>query len=272
MLDSRYRRAFANTKNSGRKAFIPFNLLGYPNAERCLQSAKVMIESGATALEFGIAFSDPLADGPVIQQAATEVIESGFSFSDAMALLKQIRAMDDSIPIGLLVYFNTVLNQGVEQFFQQALRAGADGVLIVDLPPESFAAIERIVRQSGLDSIFLISPLTTPERIETISRYASGFLYAVSRLGITGTDERYDDQLAQMLSLARRHSDLPVCVGFGISNAVAAGQILQAGADGVITGSRIIEILNSDYSADCGLLRAFLRTMVEAAQPFLATK
>ncbi|MBY0550066.1 MAG: tryptophan synthase subunit alpha [Candidatus Obscuribacterales bacterium] len=272
MLDSRYKRAFAKIKTTGRKAFIPFNLLGYPNAERCLQSAKLMIESGATALEFGIAFSDPLADGPVIQQAATSVIESGFSFSDALALLSEIRNLDSNIPIGLLVYFNTVLSQGVESFFQQAAAAGVDGVLVVDLPPESYAPIESIVRKSGLDSIFLISPLTTLERLGVINRYASGFLYAVSRLGITGTDERYDMQLSQLLSMARSESDLPVCVGFGVSNAAAAQKIFSAGADGVITGSRIVEILNADNSIDCGSLRAFLRTMVEAEQPLSAKK
>jgi tryptophan synthase alpha chain len=232
-------------KESGRKGFIPFTLLGFPDQLTCLESVRQMIQAGATALELGIAFSDPLADGPTIQQAATHVINSGFTVGAAFELIKKIRDLDNNIPIGLLVYYNTILQRGEREFFRLAAQAGVDGILVVDLPPESYAQVSAIAKETGIASIFIISPLTTPERLKTISEMASGFLYAVSRLGITGTEERYDAQLTSLLEQARQSSQLPICVGFGISTPEQARKMYESGADGVITGSKIIEIVQS---------------------------
>ncbi len=267
-MSARYNKSFNRLKESGQKAFIPFTLLGFPDRAQCLESVRVMIESGATALELGIAFSDPLADGPVIQQAATRVISSGFTVSDAFELLAEIRALDSDIPIGLLVYYNTVLSRGGEEFFRLAGTAGADGVLIVDLPPEAYLETATICRKFGLASIFIISPLTTEERFKAICNYASGFLYAVSRLGVTGTEDRHDEQLASLIVRARQCSNLPVCVGFGISSPAQAEKMFHAGADGVITGSRIIEILQDHNSRNCHGLATFLTEMIATAKFF----
>lgn len=265
---NRYETSFKTLKENGGRAFIPFNLLGYPDPNLCLEAARAMIAAGATALELGIAFSDPLADGPLIQQAASDVISSGFSVRQAFELLAQIRAIDESIPIGLLVYYNTVLSQGRERFFRLAKEAGADGVLIVDLPPESYSDVALIAKRFELASIFIISPLTTEQRLAEISLHASGFLYAVSRLGLTGVEESHDQQLESLLSKARALSKLPICVGFGVSSPVRALHLFRSGADGVITGSRIIEILKESDEKNCHELTTFLTEMITTAKFF----
>lgn len=266
-MPSRYSKVFSQLKASKQKAFIPFTLLGFPDRVRCLEDVAAMIDSGATALELGIAFSDPLADGPLIQQAATDVISSGFSTVDAFDLLQDIRGLNANIPIGLLVYYNTVLAAGCEEFFRQAGSAGVDGVLIVDLPPEAYGETALLARRFNVDSLFIISPLTTEKRLQSICEYASGFLYAVARLGLTGTEERYDAQLGSLLERAAKISDLPVCVGFGVSTPAVATAMFEAGADGVITGSRIIEIQKQGLRNE-GRLATYLSQMISTAKFF----
>jgi tryptophan synthase alpha chain len=238
----RYAVRFAQLAERGEKAFIPFTLLGWPNREMSRTMIEAMIDSGATALELGIAFSDPVADGPLIQQAAAETLATGFRVKDAMALLKEIRLRAPELPIGLLVYYNLVLRQEPEAFFQQLATVGVDGVLIPDLPPEAAGEIFPIARRHGIELIFIISPLTSPARLALIQQYAGGFLYIVSRLGITGVEERYDETLSTLLQRIRQQSPLPMCVGFGISQPDHARKMFQLGADGVIVGSKILQL------------------------------
>lgn len=264
---NRYDLRFIQLHEHGQKAFIPFTLLGWPDRETCLEIVKMMIQSGAAALELGLAFSDPVADGPIIQQAAFETLASGFRVRDAFDLLREIRCLDQDIPIGLLVYYNMVLAKGVEQFFQQAAEAGVDGVLIADLPPEAEPEVFTLAKKNGMAPICIISPLTSKERLPLIGQQAGGFLYVVSRLGITGTEERYDTQLQALLERARAQTKLPLCVGFGISTPEQAHKMFAAGADGVITGSKILQLVQENQGKALEqTLKPFLEAMNRMAQ------
>lgn len=262
-MSDRYAKRFGKLESEGKKAFIPFTLLGWPDAETSLEIVRTMIDSGATALELGWAFSDPIADGPVIQAAAFETLASGFKVSDALELIKRIRQLDADIPIGLLVYYNMVLVQGVENFFKLASESGVDGVLIADLPADNSDEVSEAATKYGIDLIFIVSPLTTEDRLQLILKNAGGFIYGVSRLGITGTEERYDEHLSAMINRVRTQTKLPLCLGFGISTPEQARRMLDLGADGVITGSRVIEIVDAVRpDTPSHKLRTYLDSMV----------
>ncbi len=265
MTLNRYDRRFATLRETGQKAFIPFTMLGWPDRDRCLETIRVMIESGASALELGMAFSDPIADGPIIQRATFETLASGFKVKDAFALIEEVRKLDAEIPIGLLVYFNTVLAKGIDGFYQQAAQAGVDGVLIADLTPEMAPQVAETALKNGIAPIFIISPLTSPERLQIITEHAGGFLYVVSRLGITGTEQRFDQALQNLLATTRQHTPIPLCVGFGISTPEHARRMLEFGADGVITGSKIIQLIQEANGQPLDtVLRPFLTEMCRA--------
>jgi tryptophan synthase alpha chain len=262
-MSTRYQDAFGKLTSSGGKAFIPFTLLGWPKVDQSFEIIRTMIDSGATALELGFAFSDPVADGPIIQAAAFETIEAGFRLSDAFALLKRVREYDSQVPIGLLLYFNTVLSQGVENFFKQASEAGVDSVLIADLPVECALEIKQAADKYQVAPVFIISPLTNEERLRAIADVAGAYLYVVSRLGITGVHTSFDDQLGELLQTARRVSSLPLCVGFGVSTPEQARLMFEKGADGVITGSRIIQLMRE--SCSLSQLTDYLKEMKQAS-------
>jgi tryptophan synthase alpha chain len=259
----RYERMFAQHRQAGKKVFIPFTVLGWPNRINSLAIIEQMIESGASALELGLAFSDPMADGPIIQKAAKEVINAGFTVNDAFELLETVRQQHDRIPIGLLVYYNMVLAQGVETFFSRLSAVGVDGILIADLPIDMMEEVVRSARQYNIRLIYIVSSLTTEDRLKQIGQYAGGFLYVVSRLGITGVEESCTESLSPLIQKLRAGSTLPLCVGFGVSSPANARQMLDAGADGVITGSRIIQIVETANTFEQGkaALTCFLDTM-----------
>ena len=248
-MTSRYKTRFDQLQKDNRKAFIPFTVLGWPDKERSLTMIKQMIKSGASALELGIAFSDPIADGPILQTAAFETISSGFTVDNAFTLLSEIRTLDQNIPIGILVYFNIVLSRGIENFFALAKRSGVDAVLIADLPADSADEIIPAAHKEGIDLIFLISPVTPKERLTKIISHASGFLYLISRLGVTGTTERSrskDLSLQHLIKEVRARTKLPICAGFGISTPDDAQSMFEAGTDGVITASKIVKLVQSE--------------------------
>jgi tryptophan synthase alpha chain len=248
-MSSRYQARFEKLNKENRKAFIPFTVLGWPSKDASLTIIKQMMAEGASALELGIAFSDPIADGPVIQQAATETLATGFKLQDALELVKTVRALDADIPIGLLIYYNMVVAKGIPQFFKAAKDAGVDGVLIADLPPESADEVAKDAKDNQIDLIYLVSPVTTEARIQKIVSEAGGFIYLISRLGVTGTQERSetkDQVLTKLIKDIKQKTKVPVYAGFGISNAQDAKRILAAGADGVITGSKVIQLARGE--------------------------
>jgi len=272
----RYEQRFAELKRANKKAFVPFTLLGWPNREVSLKMIRQMIDSGASALELGMAFSDPVADGPIIQRAAFETISSGFSVTDAFGLLEDVRKLDDSIPIGILVYYNQVLAKSIEAFFAQAKKAGVDGVLIADLPAESAEEVLPAARSLGVDLILLVSPVTSIGRLDLILSQASGFLYLISRLGVTGMVEPPEDKdlaLKNLITEVRARNPIPICAGFGISSRNDALRMFELGVDGVISGSRVIQLaMNNDATNGAIDLSAYYRDILSSCQNALAVE
>jgi tryptophan synthase alpha chain len=220
-----------------------------------------MIDEGAAALELGVAFSDPVADGAIIQAAAFETLASGFHTDDALALVAKVRAYNAEIPIGLLTYFNIVHARGVSNFMARCASSGVDSLLVADLTPDDVNEIGDAALQSGISPVFIASPLTSDERLRKIAAYSQAYIYVVSRLGITGAKEQHDEQLGDLLKRAHAVTDLPLCVGFGVSSEEAARRMIALGADGVITGSKIVELLRSDGPPEYQATRTFLRQM-----------
>jgi tryptophan synthase alpha chain len=249
----RFAKRFAELKAQGKKAFIPFTLLGFPTVEATKGILKTLIDAKPAALELGFPFSDPVADGPVIQAAVTEALAHGYKLPHAFESIAYARSLDSEIPIGVLA----------EAFFQQLKTAGADACLIADLPPEEAEEVKASADAWGIELIFIVSPLTSADRFQSFVQYAGAFLYVVSRLGITGTEARYDSRLQELIGTLRQHSDLPLCVGFGISTPEHLLQMKAVGFDGMITGSRIIQVIQEEARGQ-GTLAAYLASMLEA--------
>lgn len=229
---------------AGQKIYTPYVLLGYPSNEDSLQVAKTLIDHGVDALELGFPFRDPVADGPVIEQAANAALDAGFRVQHGFDLIAQIRKYAPDLPLTLMLYTNMVLARGVENFFGSCANAGLDAVLIPDLPPERADMVAEHARAHKIDLVFIVAPTSTPARLALIKPYAGGFIYVVTRMGITGSVEQYSDKIAQLFAMIKSHLDLPAIAGFGISTPDQAQKMLDAGADGVITGSRLIEIIS----------------------------
>lgn len=266
----RYRAKFRALKESKKGAFMPFTVLGWPDEETSFNIIKTMIDSDASALELGIAFSDPVADGPIIQAAAHKVIESGFTVNQALDLVARVRKYNDDIPIGLLVYYNHIMAMGVEKLYARAEECGVDGVLVADLPSESADEIVSIATGNNISTIFIVSPLTREERLDKIVKHARGFIYLVSRLGVTGTDERdasRDSRLAALIASIKKATELPILAGFGVSTPAHAERMMASGADGVITGSRIVDLIaKAEPSKMQAELSAYLKQMVASLE------
>jgi tryptophan synthase alpha chain len=185
----------------------------------------------------------------VIQEAAFETLQSGFTVADGFDLIKQVRMLDAEIPIGVLVYYNLVLKKGLPQFFQAAKDAGVDGVLIADLPVDFNDEVTPIALSYGINPIYLISPVSPESRVRLIAKQASAFIYLLSRLGVTGVNAGStgdDSRLADLIKLVREETNVPICAGFGISSGQTASRMFDVGVDGVITGSKVIDLARSD--------------------------
>jgi tryptophan synthase alpha chain len=233
-------RAFETLGRAPRGAFIPYLTSGYPDLDESDRLASALCEEGADVLELGVPFSDPLADGPVIQRATQAALEAGTTLAHVLKQASRIRARHET-PLVLMTYLNPVVRFGTSRFAEEARGAGVDGVILVDLPPEEEPDLWEGLRESGLDTIALVAPTTDPKRIEKIAAQARGFLYVVARLGVTGGGAA-DPAIAQVLRSCRAHSPLPRCLGFGIGR----GSDLAAWrgmAEGVIVGSALLEEL-----------------------------
>ncbi len=226
-----------------RPAFIVYLVAGDPDPAGFLAATGAVIGAGADILEIGMPFSDPVADGPTIQRAHTRALEwGGMTVDKFFEAVREIRRSSE-IPILLMVYCNTVYKRGVERFYREAKDAGADGVLIVDMPPEEGERAVRAARDTGMDQIFLVAPATSDQRIEQILRSGSGFVYLASLLGVTGAREQLSDEASRLISRVRPRTRLPLAVGFGISRPEHAAALRTAGADGVIVGSALVGIV-----------------------------
>jgi tryptophan synthase alpha chain len=230
---------FTRLKREQQKGFIVYIGAGDPNLEATRQLALAFDQLGVDVLELGVPFSDPLADGPVNQLAAQRGLESGTTPPKVLETVATIRT-ESQIPIVLYIYFNLIHRRGLERFIQEAAEAGVDGLLVLDLPPEESDSYEALMRQAGLCNIYLVAPTTPEDRIELIVKRAAGFIYYVSREGVTGMHAKVADTIAQMTAKIRAHTSLPVAVGFGISTPEQA-KIVAASAEAVVVGSAIVD-------------------------------
>lgn len=235
---NRIEERFARLRHTGEKGFIVYIGAGDPDLEATRRLALGLDQAGVDVLELGVPFSDPLADGLVNQLAAQRGLESGTTPPRVLETVAAIRR-DSQLPVVLYIYFNLVHHYGVERFIRDAARAGVDGVLALDLPPDEAEEYERRMRDAGLSVIYLVAPTTPEERIEFIVRRGSGFIYYVSREGVTGMQARVADTVAQRTARIRAHTDLPIAVGFGISNPEQARAVARH-ADAVVVGSAVV--------------------------------
>jgi len=234
-------RAFAAAREQGRAALVPYVTAGHPSPADTLPILRMLADEGADVIELGIPFSDPLADGPTIQRSSFRAIEQGVDLEWALRALAEFRRERDT-PVVLFTYLNPVLHHGVDRFLDDAAAAGANAVLLTDLPVGADPELEGRFESAGMDLIRLVSPTTTPERVKTIARAARGFLYYVSRTGVTGAVQALSGGLAREVGEVRAVTDVPVAVGFGISTAEQAAQV-AAIADGVVVGSALVDRL-----------------------------
>ena len=230
---------FARLGDERKKGFVVYIGAGDPNLEATRQLALAFDKLGVDVLELGVPFSDPLADGLVNQLAAQRGLESGTTRPKLLATVAAIRR-ESQIPIVLYIYYNLIHRRGVEQFIRDAAKAGVDGLLVLDLPPEESDGYEALMRHAGLCNIYLVAPTTPEERIELIVRRGAGFIYYVSREGVTGMQTKVADTITQMTAKIRAHTDLPIAVGFGISSPEQA-KIVAASAEAVVVGSAIVD-------------------------------
>jgi tryptophan synthase alpha chain len=242
---SRIAQRFDELKQSGRKALIPYLTAGDPDASYSVPLMHAMVESGADILELGVPFSDPMAEGPVIQHAMERALEHHISLSEVIDMVRTFREQDQSTPVLLMGYLNPVEVMGYEEFVNQASDAGVDGVLLVDLPPEEADLLKKYAIDRSLDTVFLVSPTSTDERIGTIAGASSGFVYYVSLKGVTGAGNLDTDQVVERVKQIKSHTDLPVGVGFGIKDADSAATI-AAVADAVVVGSALVKLVEAN--------------------------
>ncbi|MEN8263644.1 MAG: tryptophan synthase subunit alpha [Nitrospirota bacterium] len=254
---SRITKAFIELKKAERKAMIPYIMAGDPSLEATKKLVVELEEAGADIIELGVPFSDPLADGPTIQKASERSLQKGTTLRKVLTLVKQIRK-DSEIPLILMTYFNPVFKFGIEPFIKQAVKAGVDGVIIPDLIPDEAADFTRLSKKHKLDTIFLLAPTSTPDRINKVAKASTGFIYFVSITGITGSRLSISKTMKKTLNSIKRISSKPVAVGFGISNPDEASTVSKL-ADGVIIGSAIVKLIAQKKS-----IRNFVKNIRKA--------
>jgi len=242
-----YNQVFSELKEKNRTALIPFFVIGDPDFDTSLAIVKTAIDAGADVLELGIPFSDPIADGPTIQKADIRAMKSGINISKALDFIRQVKEYKD-IPIGLLMYYNLVYQYGTEKFFFDFHNAGVNSVLVADLSIDDADEIVGPAKSAGLDTVFMVTPVTKPERMEQIASITTGFIYTVSVLGVTGSREKLSGAVGDLVGKLKKLTNVPVCVGFGISKAEHAATVAQAGADGVIIGSKIVGLIENNLN------------------------
>jgi tryptophan synthase alpha chain len=273
---SRIDAKFAALKAAGRKALVPYVTAGFPFADITPELMHGMVEAGADLIELGVPFSDPMADGPVIQKAGEKALALGVGTLQVLAMVRAFREKDATTPVVLMGYANPVeryeLSHGKDSFVRDAAQAGVDGLLVVDYPPEECENFARKLRAAGLDLIFLLAPTSTAQRMQQVARLASGYVYYVSLKGITGAGHLDTGAVEQMLPRIREHVRVPVGVGFGIRDAATARAIGKV-ADAVIIGTKVIQLIeNEPRDKVVPVISAFLREVRTALDDNQATK
>ena len=251
---SRIKACFEQLQSRGRKALVPFITAGDPALEATVPLLHVLAENGADLIEVGIPFSDPMADGPVIQLADERALANGVTTIKVLEMVREFRKTNNTTPIILMGYLNPVEIYGYAKFAQDAAEAGVDGMITVDMPPEAAQPLTDEFKKVGLDGIFLIAPTTTTARIEKIAAAAQGYLYYVSLKGVTGAANLDIEAVQAKLETIRKITDLPITVGFGIKDAATA-RAVGAVADGVVVGSALVKLV-AEHQQDLPVLQA----------------
>ncbi len=243
----------------GRKALVPYLTVGYPNMETTLKVVPALEASGADIVELGIPFSDPLADGTTIQEASHLSLEAGTTPVRCLEAARKLRQAGVKLPLVFMTYYNPVFHYGLDRFCAACAEAGVDGLIVPDLPPDEGAALEAAAKPRGVDLVYLLAPTSPPDRIRLVAERSRGFIYLVSLTGVTGARASLPADLEAFVKRVRSSTSLPLCVGFGIASAEAARRV-AAVADGVIVGSRLLQIIK-DAKQPAQVAGAFVREL-----------
>lgn len=264
---SRIQTTFATLKQSGKKALIPFITAGDPNPDQTVAMLHGLVKAGADLIELGVPFSDPMADGPVIQRASERALVHKVGLRHVLAMVKDFRQQDDKTPIILMGYANPIEAMGIEKFANAAKDAGIDGMLTVDYPPEESTEFNAMLKARDIDPVFLLSPTTAKARVDIIVNQASGFIYYVSLKGVTGSKNLDIIEVADRVASIRSQTNLPIGVGFGVRDAETAKAVASV-ADAVVVGSRMVQEVEKSNSdnvvANLMALTAELRAAIDA--------
>lgn len=243
---SRYQNLFRALKAKNQGAFVPFVCIGDPSPQQSLEIVDTLIAAGADALELGIPFSDPSADGPTIQAAAQRALDAGVTPTICFDLLSKIRAKHPDIPIGLLLYGNLVVANGIDTFYDNCKRAGVDSVLVADVPLREAAPFTIAADKAGIQSIFIAPPNGSDHTLAQVAKYSQGYTYLLSRAGVTGTETKVQMPVNHLIERLNQYQAAPLLLGFGISTPDDVKAGLAAGADGIISGSAVVKIIEQN--------------------------
>ena len=248
-MSTRIDTRFAELKKQGRSAFVTFLMAGDPDLSTSLEIIKTLPKAGADIIEIGMPFTDPMADGPAIQAAGLRALKAGMTLKKTLAMVREFRKQDATTPIVLMGYYNPIYIHGVDKFLLDANSAGVDGLIIVDLPPEEDTELCLPAMKAGLNFIRLATPTTDEKRLPAVLANTSGFVYYVSITGITGSASADTGEVGEAVARIKRHTKLPVCVGFGIRTPAAARAIAQ-NADGAVVGTALVDALRASLDSD----------------------
>lgn len=255
-MNNRYQSKFKNLKENNQGAFVPFVTLCDPNFDLSLRIIRCLIKSGADALELGLPFSDPIADGPVIQKASIRALEAGATTAKCFELIKIIRQEYPEIPIGLLLYSNLVVSNGIANFYRAAENAGVDSVLIADVPIIESAPFVEAATNHHIQPIFIATPNASQEVLKQVAELGQGYTYLLSRAGVTGTDVKAEMPIGNILASLKSYDAPPSLLGFGISGIEQVKEAISLGVDGVISGSAVVKIIQDNLDDEKQLLAA----------------
>ncbi|WP_314932806.1 tryptophan synthase subunit alpha, partial [Actinomyces oris] len=241
---SRYPAMFAALKERGEGAFVPFVMVGDPDPDTSEAVIEALIAGGADALELGVPFTDPVADGPTIQKAHVRALAAGVGFQDCLEVVRRVRRRHPWLPIGMLIYGNVPFAMGLERFYSECAQAGIDSVLLPDVPIRESAPFSRAAEEAGVDAVYIAPPSAAAETLDAVAVASRGYVYAVSRVGVTGTERASSTVgLAESVERLRADAAAPVMLGFGISTPEQVAEAIAAGADGAISGSATVKIV-----------------------------
>ncbi len=265
-MSNRIDNTFETLRNDGQAAFVAYVCAGDPDYSRSLEVIRAIADAGADVIELGVPFSDPQADGIVNQLAAERALKAGMSVPRLMDMIREFRSTHDTALV-LFTYLNPVYAYGYEKFHTDAAAAGADGILLLDLPPDEVANNQELTSSEGLKHITLISPSTPPERIKMLAEQSEGFIYALSRMGVTGAQAAPSAHIGELVQSIKQHTDTPVCIGFGINTPEQSATTASV-SDGVVVGSAIVNQVaeNSDASTLPAIIGEFIQPLIHATK------